>query len=754
MEKKGHYKHIALLHILRFDWQELVAMANAFWLRRLARRRILKRLAEDCCKFGPLLRQRSVELRAKAAQERLAMLKSGDVAGYNALLVATKESRLREILEETERILAELGPDGPCASKAVRQPAMLQSGNLMPHQLQGLQWLSSMVDRNLSGILADDMGLGKTVQILSLLAWLLETRAERGPHLIIVPMSLLSHWVDELLNWVPGFKYVVYRGSNRKLARIAATIQRTSETEPLIVLTTFETIVHHPSFPSSFPWHCLVVDEGHRLKNFNTQFSKQARLLHCRHRIVLTGTPLQNSLRELWSLLSFVAPKAFAEVEEFEHWFALPPPPSVCLASGKTDDMEDEPGEQDMSKVLSQEEELLIIQRLHGVLRPFLLRRTKELVLRNLPPKREVVIWVPMSAWQRSLYRLALRRIQASAKQGSKHLPTLASSAGSTMRLRKATNHPYQFLGLEAVDGRSPEDIYRASGKFEVLDRLLPRLVKFGHKVLIFSQMLNILDLLEALVARHQLRFCRLDGHVSIGKRRAAVQSFTRDPEVSIFLLSTRAGGLGLNLQAADTVILFDSDWNPQADLQAMDRCHRLGQDKPVLVIRLLTPTALDRGLFERSCKKLEMERKVIGAGQFHAGIGAKAADGPRGAVLKKLLEEAKMPVAASKAITTPEEINAMVARSPEERAAFDEDDMELIGGQPLFSVETVIGRLEKSGRLMMQDEVPGLTRSLKRKLTKPQKVASKGSKPAKKEVNKEWWRKALEIKRSKKMNK
>ena len=664
--------------------REVPIASDLWWLRRTARRRTLLRLAEECAAYGPRLRQRCAELRAAAAKRRLELLRTGQMKEYAAMVQETKDQRLQEVLDETQRILKELGVSSSDEME-VKQPKALAHGNLMPHQAHGLRWMARLTDNQMSGILADDMGLGKTVQTLALLAFLAEIRQQPGPHLVITPMSTLQHWCDEILQWLPSFRFLVYRGNASQLAAVEKeTVSAGNKVN--IVLTNYETMASHEAFLGNFPWYCLIVDEGHRIKNYKAHSSQVVRRLPCRHRLLLTGTPIQNSLRELWSLLSFVAPSSFSSLENFEQWFALPTPPSLHLSKGM------EEGEEDHeASILSQEEELLIIQRLHGVLRPFLLRRTKEQVLADLPPKTEIVLWLPLTRWQKVLYRRGLRTVQRMAPKRRQ----VNASVASCLVLRKAVNHPYHYLGKkERAQRAATQEVIAASGKFEFLDRILPRLIKFDHKILIFAQMTSSLDLLEKMLHRLGLAFTRIDGSKSLRQRSIAITAFTREA-VPVMLLTTRAGGLGLNLQAADTVILFDSDWNPQADLQASDRAHRIGQTRPVKVLRLMTPTALDRGLLERNGRKLDMERKVIRAGNF-------TQDSAPQNLLKELVKEARSSKDSGLRATDFFEVNRLLARSEEERDAFDTLDRELGFTSKGGSVEE---QLERAGRLTLSGE-------------------------------------------------
>eukprot|EP00931_Biecheleriopsis_adriatica_P062129 TRINITY_DN37405_c0_g1_i2.p1 TRINITY_DN37405_c0_g1~~TRINITY_DN37405_c0_g1_i2.p1 ORF type:complete len:789 (+),score=170.79 TRINITY_DN37405_c0_g1_i2:75-2441(+) len=685
---------------------EIPVAVQRFWLRRSTRRRILKCLAEECVQFSSVVRRRSAEIRAAAAKKRLELLRSGNAEGYASMLAATKESRLKEVLDETDRILSELKPAVATTDSKVEQPASIQQGKMMPHQLRGLKWLVNLTDNGMSGILADDMGLGKTIQTLALLAFLKEHRNRSGPHLVVTPLSTVAHWSDEVIQWLPSLQFMTFRGTDNELCALKrGLIDHMDSTN--LVITTYEVLMAKSSFLAHIPWHCVIIDEGHRLKNWKTQTSQVCRSLPCRHRILLTGTPVQNSLSELWSLLSFVSPGVFSSLENFQQWFALPPLPSVKLSSNCSEDDEHR-ADAEADQLLSEEEELLIIQRLHGVLRPFLLRRTKAQVLADLPPRKEVVVWVPLSCWQKAHYRHGLRKVhQAESRRvRCRQRGSTKASVSSGLFLRKAVNHPYHFLGSQAASTRSKEELVRASGKFEFLDRFLPRLLALDHKVLIFAQMATSLDLLEGLLQARGIAYVRIDGRKTLRQRAGAVASLKNLPNVGVMLLTTRAGGLGLNLQVADTVILFDTDWNPQADLQATDRAYRIGQQKPVLVVRLMTPTALDRGLHERSSRKLDMERKVIGAGNFTQESGV--SDSQRQKLLDRLVREARHPAnAGSEDGLRPssfEEVNRLMSRSEAEEAAFRDADKELLGFEPMQ--ERVESVLERAGRLVSASEV------------------------------------------------
>lgn len=325
-----------------------------------------------------------------------------------------------------------------------------------------------------------------------------------------------------------------------------------------MLITHYDLIMRDKAFLKKIHWHYLIIDEGHRLKNHECALARTlVSGYRIRRRLLLTGTPIQNSLQELWSLLNFLLPNIFNSVENFEEWFNAPFA-DKCDVS------------------LTDEEELLIIRRLHHVIRPFILRRKKDEVEKFLPGKTQVVLKCDMSAWQKVYYQQVtdVGRVGLDSGTGrSKSLQNLS------MQLRKCCNHPYLFVAEYNIYRK--EEIVRASGKFELLDRLLPKLRRAGHRVLLFSQMTRLMDILEVYLQVHDFKYLRLDGSTKTEERGTLLKQFNApDSPYFMFLLSTRAGGLGLNLQTADTVIIFDSDWNPQMDQQAEDRAHRIGQKK------------------------------------------------------------------------------------------------------------------------------------------------------------------------------
>ncbi|KAI8874769.1 hypothetical protein K501DRAFT_204024, partial [Backusella circina FSU 941] len=331
-----------------------------------------------------------------------------------------------------------------------------------------------------------------------------------------------------------------------------------------------------------------------------------------------------NNLPELWALLNFVLPKIFKSVKSFEEWFNTP---------FNTQGVQDKIG-------LNEEEQLLIIKRLHKVLRPFLLRRLKRDVESELPDKIERVIKCKLSSLQTHLYTQMKRNGTLYTSDVVKGKSGVKGLNNTIMQLRKICNHPFVFEEVENLinpSGMSNDLLYRTSGKFELLDRMLPKLQQTGHRVLIFFQMTQVMSIMEDFLSYRSYNYLRLDGSTKADDRSELLRLFNApDSPYFIFLLSTRAGGLGLNLQSADTVIIFDSDWNPHQDLQAQDRAHRIGQTKEVRIFRLISSNSVEESILARANYKLDIDGKVIQAGKFDN----RSTEEDREAFLRSLLED------------------------------------------------------------------------------------------------------------------
>ncbi|XP_034524789.1 chromodomain-helicase-DNA-binding protein 2 [Ailuropoda melanoleuca] len=469
-----------------------------------------------------------------------------------------------------------------------KQPAYLGGENLelRDYQLEGLNWLAHSWCKSNSVILADEMGLGKTIQTISFLSYLFHQHQLYGPFLIVVPLSTLTSWQREFEIWAPEINVVVYIGDLMSRNTIREYEWIHSQTKRLkfnALITTYEILLKDKTVLGSINWAFLGVDEAHRLKNDDSLLYKTLIDFKSHHRLLITGTPLQNSLKELWSLLHFIMP------EKFEFW----------------EDFEEDHGKGRENGY----------QSLHKVLEPFLLRRVKKDVEKSLPAKVEQILRVEMSALQKQYYKWILTRNYKALAKG-----TRGSTSGFlniVMELKKCCNHCYLIKPPEENERENGQEVLlsliRSSGKLILLDKLLTRLRERGNRVLIFSQMVRMLDILAEYLTIKHYPFQRLDGSIKGEIRKQALDHFNADgSEDFCFLLSTRAGGLGINLASADTVVIFDSDWNPQNDLQAQARAHRIGQKKQVNIYRLVTKGTVEEEIIERAKKKMVLDHLVI----------------------------------------------------------------------------------------------------------------------------------------------
>ena len=637
--------------------------------------------------------------------------------------------------------------------KSARQPELVTGGTMRKYQLEGLEWLVSLYENGLNGILADEMGLGKTIQTIAFLAFLRE-RGVNGPFLIAAPLSTTGNWVDEFNRWTPDIPCVLYHGSKEQREEIRRKqLKRPGSPEFPVVCTSYEICMNDRKHLGHFGWKFIIIDEGHRIKNLNCRLIRELQTYNSANRLLITGTPLQNNLAELWSLLHFLMPDIFDKLESFESWFDFSA-------------LKEEGGH---SQILNEERKASLVTSLHAILKPFLLRRVKADVEHTLPKKREYVLFAPLSAEQSELYQEILSgnsrayledkvvetlsrnnsgaatptsvksaksltsttsgrkrkappsnlgasspimacdsdRPTKSAKTSRASTPTqnertrrsnkrrnydevsdteffkrLDKNGGAedpsfpvinqgsdssdepedqerqatlqlakkhiaqkklqnpVMQLRLCCNSPHNFYDPwmdtstlargEMVDDMGnplPKDeedysaLVTASGKMRLFDRLLRALLDApeNHKVLVFSQFKSQLDLLALYLDTHlDVPPCRIDGSVAATDRQEQIRAFN-DPDSPnrVFLLSTRAGGQGINLAAADTVILFDSDWNPQQDLQAQDRAHRIGQKRNVVIYRLATRGTVEEVLLGKAEGKRRLEKLVISKGKF-----------------------------------------------------------------------------------------------------------------------------------------
>uniref|UniRef100_A0A8C7MDJ9 Chromodomain helicase DNA binding protein 4a n=1 Tax=Oncorhynchus kisutch TaxID=8019 RepID=A0A8C7MDJ9_ONCKI len=496
--------------------------------------------------------------------------------------------------------------------KFERQPDYLDStgGNLHPYQLEGLNWLRFSWAQGTDTILADEMGLGKTVQTAVFLYSLYKEGHSKGPFLVSAPLSTIINWEREFEMWAPDMYVVTYVGDKDSRAVIrenefsfennairggkrASKMKKDSSVKFHVLLTSYELITIDMAILGSIDWACLVVDEAHRLKNNQSKFFRVLNNYPLQHKLLLTGTPLQNNLEELFHLLNFLTPERFSNLEGFLEEFA------------------------DIAK----EDQ---IKKLHDMLGPHMLRRLKADVFKHMPSKTELIVRVELSPMQKKYYKFILtRNFEAlNTRSGGNQVSLL----NVVMDLKKCCNHPYLFPVAAMEAPKMPNGMYdgsaltKSAGKLTLLQKMMRKLKDGGHRVLIFSQMTKMLDLLEDFLENEGYKYERIDGSITGGMRQEAIDRFNAPGAVQFaFLLSTRAGGLGINLATADTVIIYDSDWNPHNDIQAFSRAHRIGQNKKVMIYRFVTKASVEERITQVAKKKMMLTHLVV-----RPGLGSK----------------------------------------------------------------------------------------------------------------------------------
>ncbi|KAJ7054836.1 SNF2 family DNA-dependent ATPase [Mycena amicta] len=671
----------------------------------------LQYILERSMAYSSVLKQQMEDVRRRTAEEERAKKRPAKRARRGRASTTVTEE-----MEQT-------------AENVVEQPALVTGGRLKDYQLEGLAWMIGLHSQGISGILADEMGLGKTLQTIAFTAYLREQITR--PILIICPLSVMHNWISEYARFAPKIPVLMYHGTpanraemrkahlrlpedyppNGKGPRVvpappkskakgkakakgrkrkapsdeeppAEEHEQTPEEAALdkkhddlfkkfpVVVTTYDLIIRDRKKLDKIPWGYIVVDEGHRLKNMDCALMREVKRYQSAGRMILTGTPLHNNLAELWSLLNFILPDIFSDLDAFQEWFSLPR----------------------MSSQLQSERMSQFVGTMHTILKPFLLRRVKADVLGNLPPKKNYILYARLSTVQREAYEAVLsghlrhwvagdassskvaatedvvadieldspRKLRGRPSLKGKQTEEMAAEAerkraaevaafmkkgiakrvnnmhlqNTVMQLRKVCSHPFLFARADdenwsltnrltpAQLAAREAELLSASGKMLLLDRLLGELFSRGHKVLLFSQFTTMLDIIEDwAVDMKGWTICRIDGTTPPLERRDQMDIFQNGgdaPEApKLFLLSTRAGGLGVNLTAADTVIFYDQDWNPQMDIQAQDRAHRIGQTKPVLIFRLITAHTVEEKIMQRAGEKRKLEALVIAKGKF-----------------------------------------------------------------------------------------------------------------------------------------
>jgi SWI/SNF-related matrix-associated actin-dependent regulator of chromatin subfamily A member 2/4 len=617
-------------------------------------------------------------------------------AARNAVTEATEgNDALKEALEnlggaDAQRRYYNLAHSS--TEEITEQPRLLhppKGAKLREYQIVGLQWMISLYNNHLNGILADEMGLGKTVQVMALIAYLMEKKANFGLHLIIVPNAVMVNWKSELTQWLPDARCVYYVGSKDERGR-----KYVQEVQPLqfnILVTTYEYIMRDRARLSKVDWQYIIIDEAQRMKDRESKLAKDLDKFNSVRRLLLSGTPLQNELQELWSLLNLLLPDVFDDAKIFSEWFGG----------------QDSKGNSD--HWLDTEKRVVVVHRLHQILEPFMLRRQVEDVESKLPEKTTYSLHCPMSAHQSTTYSwvkatgtLRLDPYSPYSRRGLKW----ASLQNKCMELRKVCNH--QMLSYTPPDWAVGEKIIRQCGKLVILDRMLVKLKATGHKVLLFSTMTRLLDILEEYLKWRKLpeklgggtmKYLRIDGSTQLDDRESAIRNFN-DPnsDAFIFLLSIRAAGRGLNLQTSDTVIIYDPDPNPKNEEQAIARSHRIGQTREVKVFHLEAVTdnmetrqmggasqgedgeklaygdsieSLVRNKIQT--RKIAMANEVIDAGRFDQQTSMEE----RRQTLESMLQDSERSKKASNVSPTDDEINQMLARGDKELSIFRELDQD-----------------------------------------------------------------------------
>uniref|UniRef100_A0A3Q1BVY5 DNA helicase n=1 Tax=Amphiprion ocellaris TaxID=80972 RepID=A0A3Q1BVY5_AMPOC len=508
----------------------------------------------------------------------------------------------------------EESPASPVTDPTIKyeeQPDFVTStgGTLHLYQLEGLNWLRFSWAQGTDTILADEMGLGKTIQTIVFLYSLFKEGHTKGPFLVSAPLSTIINWEREFEMWAPDFYVVTYTGDKDSRAIIRENEFSFDDTAvkggkkafklraPIkfhVLLTSYELVTIDQTALKSIDWACLVVDEAHRLKNNQSKFFRRLNDYKIDHKLLLTGTPLQNNLEELFHLLNFLTPNRFNNLEGFLEEFA------------------------DISK----EDQ---IKKLHDLLGPHMLRRLKADVFKNMPAKTELIVRVELSPMQKKYYKLILtKNFEALNSKGGGNQVSLLNIM---MDLKKCCNHPYLFPVASMEAQKTPSGAYegsaltKASGKLMLLQKMLRKLKEQGHRVLVFSQMTKMLDLLEDFLDYEGYKYERIDGGITGALRQEAIDRFNAPGACQFcFLLSTRAGGLGINLATADTVVIFDSDWNPHNDIQAFSRAHRIGQANKVMIYRFVTRASVEERITQVAKRKMMLTHLVV-----RPGLGSKA---------------------------------------------------------------------------------------------------------------------------------
>jgi len=453
-------------------------------------------------------------------------------------------------------------------SRLIESVALPQNFNsiLREYQRSGVNWMTFLKKYGFGGILADDMGLGKTLQALVMLS----LNRSAKPSLVICPKTLVYNWYNEVQKFTPHLKAIIIDGNSAERFQLINDIDQYD-----LAITSYNAVQKDVDYLAKTKFEFCIIDEAQYIKNPRTKTAKSVKSIPARYRLALTGTPIENNLMELWSIFDFLMPDLLGTEDEFKRRYDIP-----------------------ITKYNDKE----VLNELRNRIAPFILRRTKQEMLHELPPKIEQISYAHLTTEQLALYTKVLEQVRSNVfstveRKGFErsHIEILAA----LMRLRQVCNHP----ALLSADNSASKKL--SSGKLEQFEELLEEAIDGDHKVLVFSQFTQMLHILAEYLDKKGLLYCYLDGQTR--DRQRIIDRFNSDPSIKIFLISIKAGGFGLNLTSADTVIIFDPWWNPMVEMQAADRVYRIGQTRPVNVYKLIT-----RGTIEEKILKLQEKKKAL----------------------------------------------------------------------------------------------------------------------------------------------
>nr|XP_026490918.1 DNA excision repair protein ERCC-6-like [Vanessa tameamea] len=479
---------------------------------------------------------------------------------------------------------------------------------LYKYQRTGVKWLWELHQVQSGGLLGDEMGLGKTVQIIAFIAGLSKTDSGSwgglGPSIIVAPATVIYQWVSHFHYWLPHLRVAVLHHSGSHIGNHNKLIRDIYSSHGILLIT-YAGVVKYIKDLLMKKWHYIILDEGHKIRNPDTQVSKLVKKFDTPHKLLITGSPMQNSLQELWSLFDFMRPGLLGTYTAFMDHFAVP-----ITQGGYANATE-----------YQEATALEIAKALKALITPYMLRRTKAEVQEHilLPEKNEQVLFCALTKEQRDLYMgyLMTSTVRSILDKDSKYGdPLRARVLVALSTLRKICNHPDLYL-YEAQEENEEIDqetfgLWKRSGKMSVVHSLLKIWLKQGHRTLIFSQSRAMLCLLEQHLQNHDFKYLKMDGSVSVSQRQSLIQTFNENAEYLVFLATTRVGGLGVNLTGADRVIIYDPDWNPATDNQAKERAWRIGQQRDVTVYRLLSAGTIEEKIYQRQIFKNFLSNKIL----------------------------------------------------------------------------------------------------------------------------------------------